>query len=126
MRTWAEVCAAWLQAGAEYRRATSEALHGLECFYCGDQAQSVDHIIARASGGPDHPDNLVPVCRSCNGQKSAKSLEEWASQIRAELARVPRRRRQLAAVQQLMAAPSWASADAELDAALDRAMDRVA
>lgn len=124
MRKWADVCAEWLAAGEAYRYTTGRALEGLHCFYCDEPAQSLDHIVARANGGPDTPDNLVPVCRVCNGQKSAKSLEAWAEQIRADLARMPRKRRQLAAIGQLLRVdvlPDISSADdAELDAALER------
>ena len=32
---------------------------------CG-RCRHVGHIIAKADGGPDHPDNLMVVCRDCN------------------------------------------------------------
>lgn len=45
------------------------------CQYCGRSAPSVplevDHIIPRADGGTDQPDNLVCACWSCNRGKAA-------------------------------------------------------
>lgn len=46
---------------------------GWICAYCrkalvGDDA-TVDHIVAKARGGTDHPDNLISCCRSCNASK---------------------------------------------------------
>ena len=32
-----------------------------------------DHIIPHARGGADHIDNLVVICRLCNGRKSDKA-----------------------------------------------------
>ena len=42
------------------------------CAYCGDRATTVDHVIARANGGGDHPSNLVAACQPCNRSKGAK------------------------------------------------------
>lgn len=118
---WPEVCALWLQAGEAYRTATGAALAGWDCFYCGDPAQSVDHVVARSHGGGDDPMNLVPVCRPCNGSKSAKSVEEWAAQIRAELGRVARKRRQLAVLERMALQPvGRLPLDPELEAIADR------
>jgi 5-methylcytosine-specific restriction protein A len=36
------------------------------CRYCGDSANQADHVIPRKKGGPDHLDNLVACCASCN------------------------------------------------------------
>lgn len=33
----------------------------------------VDHIIPRALGGPDHPDNTQVLCRTCNRAKGKKT-----------------------------------------------------
>lgn len=46
---------------------------GWQCQYCqkplyGDDA-TVDHIVAKARGGTDDPDNLISCCRSCNSSK---------------------------------------------------------
>lgn len=36
------------------------------CFYCGNVAQSIDHIIPWSQGGSHHPLNLVAACTPCN------------------------------------------------------------
>lgn len=49
---------------------------GFACRYCGARAPraelQVDHILPRAKGGTNHPDNLVTACRDCNAGKSAR------------------------------------------------------
>ena len=45
------------------------ARDGHECAYCGEPADSVDHVVSRASGGDMwDPDNLVACCRRCNSK----------------------------------------------------------
>ena len=39
------------------------------CFYCGREADSVDHIIA---GDGDDPTNLTAACHTCNSAKSVR------------------------------------------------------
>lgn len=39
------------------------------CVYCGDPADTIDHVIPRSKGGTDDLDNLVPACRDCNSRK---------------------------------------------------------
>ncbi|WP_194905013.1 HNH endonuclease [Catenulispora rubra] len=36
------------------------------CHWCGAPADCVDHLIARARGGTDDPENLVSSCTPCN------------------------------------------------------------
>ncbi|WP_170249261.1 HNH endonuclease [Methylobacterium haplocladii] len=52
---------------------------GSFCRYCLDDEGpfEIDHILARARGGSDHPDNLGVACRPCNRSKGAKLIEEW-------------------------------------------------
>ena len=45
-----------------------------ECSYCAKTADTIDHVWPRSRGGDDHPNNLVPACRSCNSSKGTKSL----------------------------------------------------
>lgn len=48
------------------------------CAYCGDYADTVDHVIPTSRGGANIIANLVLACRTCNGEKSDMLLEEWA------------------------------------------------
>lgn len=48
-----------------------------ECVYCGKAPNHVDHVRPLASGGWEHPDNLVPACRRCNLSKGPRLLIEW-------------------------------------------------
>jgi 5-methylcytosine-specific restriction endonuclease McrA len=58
------------------------ARDGFRCRYCGRQAGDpgvtlhADHVISVADGGTNAMDNLVAACQSCNGGKSARSLDE--------------------------------------------------
>ena len=54
------------------------AEQGRVCHLCGmPGADSIDHIIPRASGGDDSPANLRPAHRSCNSARGAKPLNDW-------------------------------------------------
>lgn len=48
------------------------------CQYCGRQTPlvvlEVDHIVPRAEGGPDDPNNLISACFDCNRGKGATPL----------------------------------------------------
>lgn len=49
-----------------------------ECIYCGSKENlSTEHILPKSWGGPDIPDNVVKVCRTCNSKKGAKKLYEY-------------------------------------------------
>jgi hypothetical protein len=39
------------------------------CAYCGDVANSIDHIEPRVAGGTDDYGNLTAACQSCNSSK---------------------------------------------------------
>ena len=51
------------------RRLIVLKMHDGCCAYCGDYANTVDHIIPRSKGGTDHLDNLVAACGKCNYSK---------------------------------------------------------
>jgi len=74
----------WLVASANYGLATG-LLDSELCYYCGNDATTFDHVLPRSKGGPDAEDNLVPVCRICNGDKRAATPEEWAEICRLRL-----------------------------------------
>jgi 5-methylcytosine-specific restriction endonuclease McrA len=37
-----------------------------KCFYCGEPASTIDHVIPRSHGGSHDADNLVAACHRCN------------------------------------------------------------
>ncbi len=41
------------------------------------RVMEVDHILPRAKGGTDHPDNLQLLCSGCNRSKGDKTMAEW-------------------------------------------------
>lgn len=48
---------------------------GYTCQWCGEEANTVDHIIERSQGGSDHEDNLIAACNRCNyGRVGRKAL----------------------------------------------------
>ncbi len=46
------------------------------CQYCGGPAESIDHVIPRAKGGPHTWDNVVAACRACNTKKEDRLPHE--------------------------------------------------
>jgi HNH endonuclease len=47
------------------------------CVYCGDHADTVDHVRPLTRGGDEHASNLVPCCARCNFSKGPRLLTEW-------------------------------------------------
>jgi 5-methylcytosine-specific restriction endonuclease McrA len=45
---------------------------GYICQYCGQEADTVDHVIPRRLNGLDTDDNLVSSCRKCNLSKGGR------------------------------------------------------
>ena len=51
------------------------------CAYCGsDRAHTLDHIVARAKGGPTKRGNLLAACPTCNLAKSDADWFVWYRQ----------------------------------------------
>ena len=52
------------------------------CFYCGVRTDypTIDHVIARAWGGPNVPWNKVKACRDCNNRKANHSYEYFTGE----------------------------------------------
>lgn len=44
---------------------------GWVCHWCGAPASHADHLIPRARGGTDDPDNLAASCARCNLSRGA-------------------------------------------------------
>jgi 5-methylcytosine-specific restriction endonuclease McrA len=58
----------------EYRKVRAEVLErdGWMCHWCGEPANTVDHVVPLAQGGARlDEDNLVAACRSCNSGRAA-------------------------------------------------------
>jgi hypothetical protein len=47
------------------------------CAYCGNPAQSLDHIVPKAQGGLTVRPNLAPACLACNRRKSHHEVFSW-------------------------------------------------
>ena len=46
------------------------------CQYCGNHADSIDHVVPRSRGGRDVWDNLAAACRPCNSRKRNRTPDE--------------------------------------------------
>lgn len=46
------------------------------CQYCGDRADSIDHVMPRSRGGQHTWENVVAACRPCNLGKRDRTPEE--------------------------------------------------
>ena len=61
------------------------------CQYCGERAETIDHVVPRSRGGLHTWENVVAACRPCNVRKADKLLHD----TRLELGRPPSRPRRL-------------------------------
>jgi 5-methylcytosine-specific restriction endonuclease McrA len=52
------------------------------CQYCGAPAESIDHVVPRAKGGPHTWENVVAACRPCNVRKRDRLLHETGMALR--------------------------------------------
>jgi 5-methylcytosine-specific restriction endonuclease McrA len=48
-----------------------------KCAYCGETANTFDHILAVTRGGQTTPGNILPACSSCNSSKGNKDVWDW-------------------------------------------------
>lgn len=65
------------------------ARDGHRCQYCGDAADSIDHVVPRSRGGEHVWDNVTAACRSCNLRKRDRTPDEAGMPLRS-LPRTPR------------------------------------
>jgi 5-methylcytosine-specific restriction endonuclease McrA len=56
---------------AYYKRVRAEVLQRdyFTCHYCGQEANTVDHLIPISKGGTDEATNMVAACIKCNSGK---------------------------------------------------------
>jgi 5-methylcytosine-specific restriction endonuclease McrA len=82
--TPATLTLACLVANAKYRRELLKAGPRV-CAYCGRtigyKTATLDHIVPRARGGADGPENLTLSCKRCNQAKGCRTPIEWALDI---------------------------------------------
>ena len=50
------------------------AYYGGRCWMCGNEANSIDHVIPLADGGSNWPSNLRPACMTCNSRKGKRRV----------------------------------------------------
>lgn len=60
-----------------------EHQQGKLCPYCGQEANSVDHVVPLSRGGVHELSNLEYTCNDCNLVKRAKTREEFVKWIKA-------------------------------------------
>lgn len=58
-------------------RATIFEAWSHRCAYCGDTAQSLDHVLPKARGGLTVRVNLVAACLVCNRRKGHREVFSW-------------------------------------------------
>ena len=59
------------------------------CQYCGNRADSIDHVVPRSKGGPHTWENVAAACRPCNLGKRDRSPDEAGMRL-ARPCRAPR------------------------------------
>ena len=47
------------------------------CAYCGEFADTIDHIVPQAKGGSDELTNVICCCQRCNADKAHDEVEVW-------------------------------------------------
>ena len=52
------------------------ARDGHRCQYCGDRAETLDHVVPRSRGGGHTWENVVAACRPCNVHKADRLLPD--------------------------------------------------
>jgi 5-methylcytosine-specific restriction endonuclease McrA len=71
------------------------------CFYCGNAAITIDHVVPWSQGGSMHPMNLVAACTVCNsiaGERLFRDITDKLAYILARRAELERAGRNLVAL----------------------------
>jgi 5-methylcytosine-specific restriction endonuclease McrA len=51
------------------------------CYYCGEKAENVDHLVPTSKGGSGDKSNKVPACHLCNQMKGNMLLEDFIARM---------------------------------------------
>jgi hypothetical protein len=51
------------------------------CYFCGQQGDTIDHLLPRAKGGHTTPINCVCACQVCNQSKADRSVEDFMNSL---------------------------------------------
>lgn len=65
------------------RKPWVRAMRGKPCFYCGDPADTVDHLTPLSRGGENRQKNCVPACHVCNQKKGALTYDEFMLKVKS-------------------------------------------
>jgi 5-methylcytosine-specific restriction endonuclease McrA len=57
---------------------------GGRCQYCGNRAESIDHVVPRSRGGQHVWENVVAACRRCNTTKRDRYLHETGMHLQRD------------------------------------------
>lgn len=57
------------------------ARDGHRCQYCGNRADSIDHIVPKSKGGKHIWENVVAACKSCNSKKKDSYLIDTSLEL---------------------------------------------
>jgi len=64
------------RAKREFRQSILQAWEQ-KCAYCGKEAATLDHVLARSKGGETTRNNLISCCSSCNSRKGSERWVDW-------------------------------------------------
>lgn len=55
--------------------------NGSICEYCGQEGNTIDHIIPKTNGGLDVPENTVCSCLNCNMRKTSRGIDVFLNEM---------------------------------------------
>jgi HNH endonuclease len=62
----------------------------IPCWYCGDPATGLDHVVPKTKGGPNARPNRIPACFRCDGFKGNRTPLEFMHYLKYWLTKSPR------------------------------------
>lgn len=64
----------------------------MTCLYCGGTEKlGTEHLVPRARGGLDIPENIFQACKKCNSSKGNRLPSEWRDDLSPEIYDLERR-----------------------------------